>query len=686
MESPGAGPGGSGSTSRAGSGRGSPGGATPPGSEAALAQLQEDASSSMTLAWNDLSVWVRRRKEGTGLLSRQKYEHKQILNNVCGVAKSGTLMAIMGASGAGKTTMLATVSQRVKGITRGEILVNGHVVDQQFMCQVSGFVPQQDLAVECLTVREHLEFMARLKMDQRVRASQRHRRILSLLMDLGLSKCCHTQLRRLSGGERRRVSLAVQLLTDPPFLFCDEPTTGLDSYSAGAVVEHLRLFAARGKAVICTIHQPASGIFDLFHQVLLVANGRVAFFGDVADASRHFDNLGLVCPSTFNQAEFLVSQLAVIPGREGECLKKVQWLCDEFDNSKYGQALSDQLAAHTGRFLRSDSTETASGLGQAQGLGHSLSRVGRAGRTWSVASEDSYENSEEFQKYLNIKKPKRFTQFYWLVWRSLIEIRRQPTDILIRLGMLMFIAVLISTPYVSITMDQKGIQNMQGFLYLIVTEIIFAYSYSVFHTFPHEMPVLLREIGNGLYSPGPYYASKMLILLPRAIVEPFLYTLVVFLVGGLTGGITDFLLLLVPVWACAIAATAYGCLMSASFESIETAAMVSVPYEFISVTFSGLYIQLGNLPSHLAWVPFVSLFYYGNEAVSILQWEKIDSIACDEDPGIPCIGTGHGVLEKYGYRANDLGLDIAGLAGIYVFCHVFGFIALWRRSKRQAVY
>ncbi|XP_052129379.1 protein scarlet-like [Frankliniella occidentalis] len=686
MESPGASarPGGSGSGSghgSGGSGSGSPGSRTPSTPTAvALEQFQEGAVGSMTLAWNDLSVWVRKPKEGAGFFSREKHEHKQILNSVCGVAKSGSLMAIMGASGAGKTTMLATVSQRVKGITRGEILVNGHVVDQHFMCQVSGFVPQQDLAVECLTVREHLEFMARLKMDRRVRSSQRHRRILSLLMDLGLSKCCHTQLRRLSGGERRRVSLAVQLLTDPPILFCDEPTTGLDSYSAGAVVEHLRLFAQRGKAVICTIHQPASGIFDLFHQVLLLAGGRVAFFGEVQDASRHFDNLGLVCPSTFNQAEFLVSQLAVVPGQEGQCLKKIQWLCDEFDNSKYGQALSDELAAHTGRFLQACETSSASSSSSALGLG----KVGR--RTWSVASHDSWQSSEEFQKYLNIKKPTKFTQFYWLVWRSLIEIRRQPTDVLIRLGMLMFIAVLISTPYVSITMDQKGIQNMQGFLYLIVTEIIFAYSYSVFHTFPHEMPVLLREIGNGLYSAGPYYASKMLILLPRAVVEPFLYTLVVFLVGGLTGGIADFCLLLVPVWACAIAATAYGCLMSASFESIETAAMVSVPYEFISVTFSGLYLQLGNLPAHLKWIPFISVFYYGNEAVSILQWEKIDSIACDEDPGIPCISTGQGVLEKYGYKPNDLGLDLAGLAGIYVFCHLLGFAALWRRSKRQAVY
>nr|CAD7396938.1 unnamed protein product [Timema poppensis] len=81
-----------------------------------------------------------------------------------------------------------------------------------------------------------------------------------------------------------------ELLTDPPLLFCDEPTTGLDSYSAGVVVEKLRQFAASGKVVVCTIHQPASGLFDMFNQVLLVARGRVAFYGDVCDAAKYFNS------------------------------------------------------------------------------------------------------------------------------------------------------------------------------------------------------------------------------------------------------------------------------------------------------------------------------------------------------------------------------------------------------------
>jgi len=83
--------------------------------------------------------------------------------------------------------------------------------------------------------------------------------------------------------------LLFQLLTDPPLLFCDEPTTGLDSYSAGVVLEHLRLCAERGKAVLATIHQPASGHFELFHNVILLAAGRVAYFGPVSEASTHFN-------------------------------------------------------------------------------------------------------------------------------------------------------------------------------------------------------------------------------------------------------------------------------------------------------------------------------------------------------------------------------------------------------------
>nr|CAD7431661.1 unnamed protein product [Timema monikensis] len=120
------------------------------------------------------------------------------------------------------------------------------------------------------------------------------------------------------------------------------------------------------------------------------------------------------------------------------------------------------------------------------------------------------------------------------------------------------VGLLISLPYLNLNSDeQTGIQNMQGLMYLIVTETIFTYTYSVFHTFPQEIPLLLREIGNGLYRPGPYYISKMIILIPRAILGPFIYTGLIFYIAGLQGGVTGFLLFCIPVISSAIAATAY---------------------------------------------------------------------------------------------------------------------------------
>ncbi|XP_047115879.1 protein scarlet-like [Schistocerca piceifrons] len=628
--------------------------------------------SGVTLSWEELSVWVRRRRQKQPFWKGLQYDRVQILNNVSGIAKSGTLLAIMGASGAGKTTLLATISQRIKGETKGDILVNGRPVDQAIMSSISGFVPQQDLTIDSLTVSEHMEFMACMKMDAQVRFLQRQRRISSLISELGLDKCKNTKLSALSGGERKRLSLAVQLLTDPLLLFCDEPTTGLDSYSAGVVVEKLRQFAEMGKAVICTIHQPASGLFDLFNEVLLLAGGRVAFHGDVGEAAKHFKSLGLVCPTTFNKAEFYVSQLAIVPGKEAECSRKIEWLCDEFEKSPYSKYIADQIAS---------SYQNQKYLLPNQELFEN--------KTVSYTNgglKFYHEQDHEFGNYMSLRKPHHLTQVYWLTRRTFIDLIRHSTDVSIRIGLYMMIALLLALPYVGIKLDQRGIQNVQGLMYLIITETIFTFSYGVFHTFPSEIPILLREISSGLYKPGPYYISKMLILLPRTIIEPFMYTTLIFWIVGLQGGLRGFLVFCVPVILSAISATALGCVMSAAFESVSTASLVSVPIDFLTLTFSGIYLHLGNLPAHLSWIRYTSNFYYGTEAVSILQWEKIHHIPCYEDPKLPCISTGYGVLEKYGYGPNNFDLDLLGLFLIYTLSHVIGFIAICIRSRKEPVY
>jgi len=125
-------------------------------------------------------------------------------------------------------------------------------------------------------------FQASLKMDRRTTKSDLKEHVGYIVTTLGMSKFLDTRISLLSGGERKKVALAVQLLNDPPILFCDEITTGLDSYSAAHIVNTLKNIAQMGKIVVCTIHQPASGVFDKFDDVILMTNGRFAYQGPVS--------------------------------------------------------------------------------------------------------------------------------------------------------------------------------------------------------------------------------------------------------------------------------------------------------------------------------------------------------------------------------------------------------------------
>ncbi|XP_068977399.1 protein scarlet-like isoform X4 [Bombus flavifrons] len=589
--------------------------------------LQSSIRKDLCLTWRNISYTVERKVNGGSLraiFGLQHTEFIRLLNGVSGIVNSGMLMAIMGPSGAGKTTLLATISRRVKGEATGDVLLNGKPIDTDQMIRISGFVPQMDLAIESLTILEHMEFMACMKMDRRLRANVRRQRIMVLLGELGLGKCITTKLSALSGGERKRVTLAVQLLTEPSILFCDEPTTGLDSYGAMTVVKTLRDVAASGRIVICTLHQPASGLLDIFHEVLLLSSGRVAFQGSSTDAMKFFDSLDLRCPPTFNSAEFFVSQLSIVRGREAESYRKVNWICDQYEKSKHSQKVSKLIDYSC--FMDSAS------------LAH-------------VA------NLRRLQEELSLSS--------------------------------LAIHNVHALPYMNITgqaLNQGGIQNMQGLLYLVVVETVFTFNYAVFYTFPRELPLLLRDIASGLYDPTPYYMSKVIVLIPGAIIQPLLYAAFIFAITGLKGGLLGFVYFALPVVVCAVSASALGLFLSASFQSVNTASLFSVPLDFLGLMFCGIYLHLGYLAPGIAWLKYLSQFYYGLEAVSLTQWPLIDHIDCSPDPEEPCVSSGREVLEKYGYSPNHYTMDIIGLLVIFGICHFAGFLVIRHRSRKEPVY
>jgi ABC-type multidrug transport system ATPase subunit len=212
------------------------------------------------LSWHDLHYSVTLPKDKkTGEVKELK-----IIKGVTGYALPGQTLYIMGASGAGKTTLLNLISDRSKTdgkhFKKGKVLVNNSTeVTQKSFGSLAAFVMQDDILFDYLQVKEALTFAARLRLPNLSR-EQQDQRVEKILKDLGLTNVQDTQIgspfrKIISGGERKRTAIGVELITDPRVILLDEPTSGLDSFKAHSIAKLLRKLARQeGKTIISTIH------------------------------------------------------------------------------------------------------------------------------------------------------------------------------------------------------------------------------------------------------------------------------------------------------------------------------------------------------------------------------------------------------------------------------------------------
>ncbi|KAG6840427.1 hypothetical protein C0991_006777 [Blastosporella zonata] len=236
-----------------------------------------------------------------------------ILDNIAGSVKPGQVMAIMGASGAGKSTLLDILARKGKrGTVGGTTLVNGREVADAEFKGVMGFVDQEDTLMSTLTVYETVLYSALLRLPREMSYEAKKYRTLETMNELGIlgikdSRIGESGKRSISGGEKRRVSIACELVTSPSILFLDEPTSGLDAFNAFNVVESLVSLARNyNRTVIFTIHQPRSNIVALFDQLVLLASGKLVYSGEFAKCHNYFTSIGQPCPPGFNIADFLI--------------------------------------------------------------------------------------------------------------------------------------------------------------------------------------------------------------------------------------------------------------------------------------------------------------------------------------------------------------------------------------------
>ena len=247
---------------------------------------KKSSSDNITLAWQNISYQVTIDKEP-----------KTILHPMNGVAYPGELLAIMGSSGAGKSTLLDVLAGRLVSSRdlHGTITTNGSLMDKDSFRKQSGYVMQSDALFPLLTVRETIRYAAYLRCSGSV--AEQNAAAENIIKLLRLEDCADTIVgdndnRGISGGQKRRVSVAVDIIHMPQVVFLDEPTSGLDSSTALSVVESLKeLASSRGCTIVMTIHQPSARLFNLIDKVLFLAQGRVTYNGPVSALNASINNI-----------------------------------------------------------------------------------------------------------------------------------------------------------------------------------------------------------------------------------------------------------------------------------------------------------------------------------------------------------------------------------------------------------
>ncbi|KAJ3077766.1 ATP-binding cassette sub- G member 1, partial [Quaeritorhiza haematococci] len=399
----------------------------------------------------------------------------------------------MGASGAGKSSLLQVLAGGVhSGHIFGDILVNGTPVDGPQMKKISGFVFQDDVILATQTVREAISMSAVLRVPDAVSKKEKEERVDGTIGMLGLEKAASTiigdaTLKGISGGERKRTAMAMEMITNPGVLFLDEPTSGLDTFTAFSVVRILKDLAHTGRTVVATIHQPSSDVFHMFDDLIVLADGRIIYQGPTSNMIDYFSQVGYQCPQFTNPADFLF--MSILNNEEGI-----------FDiNAKSGET--------------------------------NQSRIKRLLNYWSASPENkdilsacSKPSTNGIQKSSYRKRSPFTNQLSYLFNRASKNAFRNPFIVRAKFGQTLFIGLIIGLVYLNMD-ERKGLaahQDRMGLLFFLAINNFMSSTIGVLSIFGAEKMVFAREHGAGYYGLPAYFLSKVLVESPFQIVFPWM--------------------------------------------------------------------------------------------------------------------------------------------------------------------
>eukprot|EP00178_Gracilaria_changii_P026509 TRINITY_DN815_c0_g1_i2.p1 TRINITY_DN815_c0_g1~~TRINITY_DN815_c0_g1_i2.p1 ORF type:complete len:645 (+),score=141.24 TRINITY_DN815_c0_g1_i2:205-2139(+) len=519
---------------------------------------------------------------------------KMILKSMSGEARAGTMLAVMGSSGAGKTSLLNLLAGRVsssKGASAtGAVYVNGEPRNYNKFRKLAAYVIQDDDMFAELTVQEQLTYAALLRLPASMPKHKKLLRVQKVIQELGLAKVKDTMIgnqivRGISGGERKRVNIGTELVTNPSLLFLDEPTTGLDSFNALNVMTALRQLASNGRTIVSTIHQPRSSIFALFDQLCLLSEGRVMYFGPAKDAVAYFSALNFKSPSQFNPADFFLDLLSIDPRsaeREANTKARVEYLGDMY--------------AKQAKPIAIEAMPDVEAAGDAQADAETAEKV--------QFKEGMYQTS-----WLN--------EFSVLCNRAVKLAFRERAANGARLGQVIFFSILLGLIWLNNGREEElsKRQSLSGILFFIAINQAFGGVFAVIFGFPLERSVVTRERASNMYRTSSYYLSKTVTDLPKSLFFNSLFSVIVYWMVGLKPTAGAFFIFLLVVFLTTVLAESLAIAVSILAGDAQTAAGIIPVFIILALLFGGFFIGSEELGDWIAWAKYLSFIFYAFNAL-----------------------------------------------------------------------
>jgi ABC-type multidrug transport system ATPase subunit len=510
---------------------------------------------------------------------------RTILHKLSGTIEAGKLTAIIGPSGCGKSTLMNILSGRmtpssVSGSTlNAKVSLNGAIIDPVEYKQRFAYVMAEDSLYATTTPREAFQFVCKLRCPH-LNEAERSERAENMIEMLGLTNCADTYIgnalvKGVSTGEKKRTAVGIELLPNPDVCFLDEPTTGLDSYTALELIRITRKFADSGKTVCCVIHQPSSEVFELFDNVICMSKGHIVYHGPVGGLTDYLASQGYKCPSDYNPSDYVMYVLQTISDEELEKLSSA-WKVKE-------------------EVIKKD-----------------------------IDSTRARHRAES--RILDLKPIRRAPvgrQLAGLFQRELRRTVRDPSVLMIRFAIATLLGLIVGFLFYKVG-DTGGVitsSYLGGITNLCVFAMMSA-GPAMILSLPYDRPVILREYANGLYSISACVLSRLAIEFPILFVQDTYLAMLVYLLEKFSG---QFMLLVWGIFLLSCSVSALALAFGSIFKDVERAVEMSFLLFVPQLLFAGFFVSINQIPAVLRWAQWLCSIKYAINISYIAELKgKID--------------------------------------------------------------